>query len=56
LLFKYAPDPKLRGKWDPDPQKIVSDPQHCYFVFALMLALFETMKDHMFLVKKIFLY
>jgi hypothetical protein len=22
------PDPKLRGKWDPDPKKLVSDPQH----------------------------
>jgi hypothetical protein len=25
------PDPKLGGKWDPDPdpKKIVTDPQHC---------------------------
>jgi hypothetical protein len=22
------PDPKLCGKWDPDPKKIVTDPQH----------------------------
>jgi hypothetical protein len=22
------PDPKLGGKWDPDPKKIVTDPQH----------------------------
>jgi hypothetical protein len=22
------PDPKLGQKWDPDPKKIVSDPQH----------------------------
>jgi hypothetical protein len=27
------PDPKLGGKWDPDPKKIVTgtDPQHWYF-------------------------
>jgi hypothetical protein len=24
------PDPKLGGKWDPDPKKIVTDPQHCF--------------------------
>jgi hypothetical protein len=24
------PDPKLGRKWDPDPKKIVSDPQHCW--------------------------
>jgi hypothetical protein len=24
------PDPKLGGKWDPDPKKIVSDPQHWF--------------------------
>jgi hypothetical protein len=32
LLVKYDPDPdsKLGGKWDPDPVKIVSDPQHWY--------------------------
>jgi hypothetical protein len=26
------PDPKLGGKWDPDPdpKKIVTDPQHCH--------------------------
>jgi hypothetical protein len=24
------PDPKLCGKWDPDPKKIVTDPQHFY--------------------------
>jgi hypothetical protein len=29
MLVKKDPDPKLGGKWDPDPKKIVSDPQHC---------------------------
>jgi hypothetical protein len=31
LLVKEDPNPDLkRGrKWDPDPKKIVSDPQHC---------------------------
>jgi hypothetical protein len=24
------PDPKLGGKWDPDPKKIVRDPQHWF--------------------------
>jgi hypothetical protein len=30
LLFREDPnpDPKLGRKWDPDPKKIVSDPQH----------------------------
>jgi hypothetical protein len=27
------PDPKLGGKWDPDPEKIVTDPQHCLIIF-----------------------
>jgi hypothetical protein len=26
------PDPKLCGKWDPDPKKIVTDPQHYGFI------------------------
>jgi hypothetical protein len=28
FLVKEVPDPKLRGKWDPDPKKLVSDPQN----------------------------
>jgi hypothetical protein len=28
------PDPKLGRKWDPDPNKIVSDPQQFFFLFA----------------------
>jgi hypothetical protein len=27
--FFLDPDPKLGGKWDPDPKKIVTDLQHC---------------------------
>jgi hypothetical protein len=26
------PDPKLGVKWDPDPKKIVTDPQHWHVV------------------------
>jgi hypothetical protein len=33
VLVKEDPDPnpdtKLGRKWDPDPKKIISDPQHC---------------------------
>jgi hypothetical protein len=28
------PDPKLCGKWDPDPKKIVTDPQHCWYGYG----------------------
>jgi hypothetical protein len=30
------PDPKLDGKWDPDPKKIVSDPQHCFKKYIIL--------------------
>jgi hypothetical protein len=29
------PDPKLGGKWDPDPKKIVTDPEHWYIKAVL---------------------
>jgi hypothetical protein len=35
LLDREDPDPKLGRKWDPDPNKIVSDPQHCCRVSVL---------------------
>ena len=36
---KLDPDPKFPEKSDPDPKKIISDPQHCCQVPPMVLVL-----------------
>jgi hypothetical protein len=39
--YFFYPDPKLGGKWDPDPKKIVADPQHCWIEHDLTIIQFS---------------